>query len=441
MILRGKDAARSVAFVTMGCAKNEVDSMHMLARLEHAGYVHEPDIEKADAIIVNTCSFIQSATEESIEAILDVAGLPSVSDGTAHLIVAGCMPARYGSDLEDELTEARGFLPCSKEDDVVALLDNIFGIERVPGETFEVGTVTAEFDSVSAYVKISDGCDRFCAYCTIPYIRGRYHSFSESDIFESVEELVSHGVREIVLIAQDTGRWGQDFEEPSNLATLLSDLADRYPNTWFRVMYIQPEGVTDELIDAVASHDNICSYFDIPLQHCNADLLKSMNRKGSGEEYLQLLAKIRNAIPDATLRTTLIAGYPGETDEQFEELCDFVETAPLDYIGVFAYSREEGTRAFDLDGQLDEDEKLSRAQRIRDLADAVCAPRIAERIGSKVDVLVCGVEEDGQLFGRTMSQAPDVDGVTYLNEGAKGQIVTAVLDDCLLYEMEGTVQS
>ena len=428
----------TVAFVTMGCAKNEVDSAHMRSRLERAGYRCGDDVERADAIIVNTCSFIQSATEESIEAILDVAGLESVSSGRAHLVVAGCMPSRYGTELETELTEASSFVPCADEASIVEIVDDLFGIERLPGVGPDVSFQAKGADAVSAYVKISDGCNRFCSYCTIPFIRGRYHSFSYEEIAGEVGERIEDGAREIVLIAQDTGRWGDDFEQPSSLAALLSSLAEEYPHTWFRVMYIQPEGVTDELIDSVAAHDNVCSYFDIPFQHCDADILRSMNRKGDGLSHLELLERILDRIPDATLRTTLIAGFPGETDEQFEALCDFIEEAPLDYIGVFAYSREEGTRAYDLAGQVEEDEKVYRAQRLRDLADDVCAPRISGRIGREYEILVCGAEEDGQLYGRAMCQAPDVDGVTYLDAGNPGDIVRVMIEDVLLYEMEGT---
>lgn len=437
----GRAMGKSVAFVTMGCAKNEVDTSHMQARLLSAGYEISDDPERADAIIVNTCSFIQSATEESIEAILDAAGIDSVVRGDAKLIVAGCMPARYGSELYSELPEVSAFVTCAEEESIVSVVDAQFGIERIsPSSAFAQGGFLPE-GTVSAYVKISDGCDRFCAYCAIPYIRGRYHSFPLVDIVSEVEDLVSSGVREIVLIAQDTGRWGKDFEKPSTLATLVDTLASQFSKTWFRIMYIQPEGVTDELIDVIARYDNVCSYFDIPFQHANAELLRSMNRSGDTESHLKLLERIRKRIPDAALRTTLIAGYPGETDAAFEELCDFVEEAPLDYVGVFAYSREEGTRAYDLDNQIDEDEKLSRAQTLRDLADAVCAPRIASRIGSIADVLVCGVEEDGQLFGRTKWQAPDVDGVTYIDGGLPGEFVKTRIEDALLYEMEGTALS
>ena len=429
---------KTASFITMGCAKNEVDSAHMADRLAGAGYGVIDDPAKADVVIVNTCSFIQAATEESIEAILEAAGLENVSEGGAHLIVSGCMPARYEGDLEAELPEVSRFLPCADEENIVSVVDELLGIERI-GDARRIVAAPAFGSSTSAYVKISDGCDRFCAYCTIPFIRGRYHSFSEKDIIDEVDRLVSAGSREIVLIAQDTGRWGADLKEKSSLAQLMSHLAERHPDTWFRVMYIQPEGVTDELIEAVATHDNICSYFDIPFQHCNPEILSRMNRKGSGEEYLELLERIRMRIPDVTLRTTLIAGFPGETEEQFEELCDFVEDAELDYVGVFAYSREEGTRAYNLENQVDEDEKLARAQRIRDVADAVSTGIVSARIGQETDVLVLGEEEDGQMFGRAMCQAPDVDGVTYVPAGEVGQIVRVIISDTLVYEMEGEV--
>ena len=466
-------APRSVAFLTLGCAKNEVDTAHMRARVLEAGYAVVDDPACADAVVVNTCSFIQAATEESLEAIFDVAGLPNVESGRAALVVAGCMPARYGADLEEGASEAGAFVPCAREDDLAAVLEGLFaklpardeasasctGTDAAGDESGEgasaqadagIGSeglagaagvqqaeAEAEAEAVSAYVKISDGCDRFCSYCTIPFIRGRYRSFPLEDVCAEVDAHVARGVREIVLIAQDTGRWGADFEEPSSLAALVTALAERHPRTWFRVMYVQPEGVDDALLDAVASHPNVCPYFDLPLQHVDASLLAAMNRKGSREDFLALAERIRTKVPHAVLRTTLIAGFPGETEEQFEDLCDFVEEAPFDYVGVFAYSREEGTRAFGLPGQLDADEKADRAQRLRDVADASCMPRIAARVGQEMDVLVEGREGDGQLFGRAMCQAPEVDGVVYLDAGEVGQVVRVRIVDTLLYEMEG----
>ncbi|MEG0302356.1 30S ribosomal protein S12 methylthiotransferase RimO [Gordonibacter sp.] len=431
-----QDLARlSVAFITLGCAKNEVDTTHMRARVVEAGYALADDPADADAVVVNTCSFIQAATEESLEAIFDAADLPQVASGRAKLVVAGCMPARYGDELASELTEAGAFVPCSREDDIAAVLAEVIG---APSQGGVAGPAAEDkLAGVSAYVKISDGCDRFCSYCTIPYIRGRYRSFPLDEVRAEVDDLVARGAREVVLIAQDTGRWGADFDDPSTLAVLVTSLAEEHADTWFRVMYIQPEGLTDELLDAVATHDNVCSYFDIPFQHADAGILRAMNRTGSGAEFNDLIARVRQRIPQATLRTTLIAGFPGETDEQFEDLCTFVEEADLDYIGVFPYSREEGTRAYDLAEQVDDDEKADRAQRLRDLSDAVCTPRVAARIGRTLDVLVEGREEDGQLFGRAMCQAPEVDGVTYLESGEVGEIRRVVIGDTLLYEMEG----
>ncbi len=434
----------SIAFVTMGCAKNEVDTHRMQSELRRAGFSIIDDPECADAVIVNTCSFIQSATEESLQAIFEVSGMPNVAAGAA-LIVAGCMPARYGEDLAGELDEASAFVPCSKEDSIVEVVCASLGIGAQQREALAHTTLGAVGEGdifvsgnrpVSAYVKISDGCDRFCSYCTIPYIRGRYHSFPFDAVREDVAARVSSGIREIVLIAQDTGRWGQDFDEPSTLAALLEALSSEFADTWFRVMYIQPEGVTDELLDVVAAHDNICSYFDIPLQHVRPHLLKAMKRHGSREEYRSLMERVREKVPGVVLRTTLIAGFPGETDDDFEELCDFVEEGLFDYVGVFAYSREEGTRAYSLPDQIDDDEKADRAQRLRDIADGVCTALVAARCGKSYDVLVEGVEEDGQLFGRAMCQAPEVDGVTYLDEGEPGDIVTVRIADTLLYEME-----
>ena len=428
-----------ISFVTMGCAKNEVDSAAMARALSGAGYAVVEDVEGADVIVINTCSFIQAATEESLDAIFEAAQLPRVAAGDAAIVVAGCMPARYGDDLADELEEARAFVPCSKEDDIVAVVEGIVGpapavAAEAAGEGRALGALARP---VFSYVKISDGCDRFCSYCTIPHIRGRYHSFPYEDIRAAVAREVAEGAREIVLIAQDTGRWGQDLPGGRDLAWLVDALAEAFSDTWLRVMYVQPEGVTDGLLAVMAARDNVCSYLDIPLQHVSAPLLRAMNRPGSAEKFAAAIEHIRALVPDITLRTTLIAGFPGETEEEFEALCDFVAEAPFDYVGVFPYSREEGTAAYDLSDQLDEDEKAERAQILRDVADTACAARVAARIGRSYRVLVEGAEEDGQLYGRAQCQAPEVDGVTFVEAGEIGSFVDVVIADTLLYEMEG----
>ena len=438
--------APSVAFVTLGCAKNEVDSQEMAVKLARAGYPFAQTPEEADAIIINTCSFIQVATEESLDVFFSFAGLERVAAGDAKIIVAGCLPARYGADLEGELTEATAFVPCSREDDIVQVVRGLFP-DRIPepAELDERGTIganeyaltTAGDSPFVAYVKISDGCNRMCSYCTIPFIRGRYHSYPLDQIEADVAYKVASGVREITLIAQDTGRWGSDLPEKSSLAKLMRHLAGCFPDTWFRVMYIQPEGITDELLDAMREHRNICRYLDIPFQHASKPILRAMNRRGCGEDFLALVRHVRETLPDVTLRTTLIAGFPGETEGQFEELLDFIDEAALDYVGVFPYSQEDGTRAAELDGQIDEQTKQDRAQEVRDLADSISSAKIAERVGQRIPVLVLGCEEDGQLFGRAQCQAPDVDGITYVHSGKPGDIVQVQVTGTLMYEMEG----
>lgn len=435
----GDLTAPAVAFVTLGCAKNEVDTAEMVKRVQVAGYRVLEEASAADVVIVNTCSFIQAATEESLEAIFDVCGLPNFVEGDAKLVVAGCMPARYGDDLADELDEAGAFVPCSKEDDIVEVLAALLGADAVPVAAAGETAVSPWAASPAAYVKIGDGCNRFCAFCAIPYIRGPYHSFTYVEIRASVAERVGAGVREITLIAQDTGCWGCDFEEPSTTAVLLAALAEEFTDTWFRLMYIEPDGITDELLSVIANHENVCDYLDIPLQHASKPVLRAMRRRGDAASHKQLVEHIRDMVPGITLRTTLIAGFPGETEDDVDALVDFLEDVEFDYVGVFPYSREEGTAAADMDGQIDEDVKIERAQRIRDLADSIGEAHVSARIGCEMDVLVLGCEEDGQLYGRAMCQAPEVDGVVYVEEGNVGDIVRVRIDDTLVYEMEGEI--
>lgn len=422
----------TVAFLTLGCAKNEVDTADMQEALVCAGFDIVDINDPADAIVINTCAFIQPAIEESIDTILEIAGLEEVTSGSTKLIVVGCMPSRFGEELIPEFPEVSHFIPCANEDSLVDVVSQALQNPNVESRTVEFSYNPSE------YVKISDGCSRHCAFCTIPSIRGPYHSFTFDSIYSDIAQKVKGGAKEIVLIAQDSGMWGLDLEPRESLASLLRLLASSFPTTWFRVLYLEPVGVTDELISVLSEYDNICNYLDIPFQHCDPAILRSMNRTGSRKEFEQLIHRIRQSIPDITLRTTLIVGYPGETDEQFEDLCDFISEAQLDYVGVFAYSREEGTKAASLPDQIDEDTKQERLQTIRDLADAVSAQKIAQRIGEKVNILVLGAEEDGQLYGRCQSQAPEVDGVTYIENASIGHFVSATITDTLLYEMEAT---
>ena len=432
MLTANRPSTRAIAFITLGCAKNEADTLAMKQKLVEAGHKIIDNPEAADVVVVNTCSFIQPATEESLDTIFELAELPRLTDGSAALVVAGCMPARYGEDLASELQEARAFVPCSKEDDIVSVVESL----EVIASAYDEPSASLASESF-AYVKISDGCDRWCSYCTIPIIRGAYRSFDYASIRADFLDRVEQGAREICLIAQDTGRWGVDFDEPQTLASLVERLALEFPDVWIRIMYLQPEGITDELLFIIGKYENVCSYIDMPLQHVDPDVLQAMNRRGSRAEFEACFERIFAAVPDMTLRTTFIAGFPGETEEQFEALCDFVEDAPFSYVGVFPYSREDGTCAYDLPNQIDDDEKAERAQRLRDLADSVCTARVAQRIGQRQRVLIDGIEEDGQVYGRCQCQAPEVDGVTFVGAGEVGDFVDVEIIDTLMYEMEG----
>lgn len=422
-----------VFFETLGCAKNEVDSRDMADRLHQAGFTVTDELDESDVAIVNTCSFIRAATEESIDAVLDIA---SLDEGVAKrpLILCGCMASRYGADLAEALPEADRFVPCSQEDDIVAVVCEALGIPVPTGQA-----ATAAPAPVWAYLKISDGCDRWCSFCTIPLIRGRYHSFPQERILGEAQDLARRGTKEIVLIGQDTGIWGQDLEGDQDIAWLLEQLAQKLPAVRFRLMYTEPEGVTERLLAVMAAHPNICPYLDIPLQHVNPRILSAMHRKGSAEGFRRLIERVHEVLPDVTLRTTLMTGFPGETEEDFEELLSFVEEGLFHYVGVFAYSPEEGTRAAELPDQVPEEVKQMRARELRDLADSVSSSLISQRVGSTQEVLVEGAEEDGQLFGRAACQAPEVDGITFLDRGAVGDVLSVCISDTLLYDMEGEV--
>lgn len=422
--------ARKISFITLGCSKNEVDTVHMKERLIEAGYtIVEPDMP-CDAIVVNTCSFLREAIEENLEVIFDVAHLPAVESGVTKLVVAGCLPSRYGRELQQELTEPDRFVPCVQEENIVQVFEELFD---EPAEHSDKKLVLPS--SPSAYVKISDGCNRFCSFCTIPFIRGRYKSYPREEIVAEVDGLVANGVKECVLVAQDTGLWGADLNKEDSFPLLLKQLARRHPDTWFRIMYLQPSSLSDQLLSVMEDHDNICNYLDIPLQHSNRVLLRSMNRRGSRAEFLSMLYNIRQRITDIAIRTTLIVGYPGEGEREFKRLCDFVSDAEFDYVGIFPYSREEGTRAASLPNQVPEEVKLERFQKLRDIADSVSSRRIKRRIGQHEDILILGTE-DGRTYGRSQYQAPDVDGITFIHAGSVGDFVHGTITDTLLYEME-----
>ena len=438
----------SLLFITLGCAKNEVDTDRMRALLLAAGYSEVDSAADADAVIINTCSFLASATSESIETTLELA--EEVKEGVrgARIIMCGCVPSRYGDELPEELPEVAAFVRTDEEDGIVAIVDGVLGFDRPDPQ--HVPTFKRTVEGAVAYIKISDGCDRFCSFCAIPYIRGRYHSRPADRILDEARELVSRGVRERVLIGQDTGIWGRDFkgdaEGPRDLADLLAALADavRPEPVWIRVLYLQLEGMTDKLISAIRDIPEVLPYIDIPVQHCCAPVLKAMHRSGSEEELDELFARLRDEIPGMVIRTTSLVGFPGETDEDADRMLAFMDRNGFDYTSVFAFSPEDGTRAAKMDGQIDEDTKLARAQAAMDLAESLGFAATASHVGEVADVIVDGVEEteDGiELIGHAWFQAPDSDGAVHLDaeEACVGDILKVEFTDSFCYELIGHV--
>lgn len=435
--------SHSILFVTLGCAKNEVDTDRMRALLTSAGFAEASSVEEADLAIVNTCSFLASATEESIEVTLELADSAAEGVRALPIVMCGCVPSRYGEELLPELPEVAAFVRAEDEDGIVGVVCDVLGLS-VPA--FSPAGPLRTVEGASAFVKISEGCDRFCSFCAIPYIRGRYWSRSADDILDEVMALMEGGVREIVLIGQDTGIWGYDLDQPRTLAWLLRRVAAavRPYEGWVRVLYLQPEGMTDELIATIRDVDEVLPYIDIPIQHCNKRILERMGRSGSAEEYGELFDRLRSEIPGMVLRTTGMAGFPGETDDEAEELLDFISKQGFDYCSVFAYSREDGTAAAEMDGQVDEDVKLERTQRLIDVTEQLGFAATAAHVGERVRVIIDGIEEgdDGpELIGHAWFQAPDSDGAVHIEygEASVGDVVTCDLVDSFCYEMIGEI--
>jgi ribosomal protein S12 methylthiotransferase len=425
----------SVAFVTLGCPKNEVDTDRMRASVAGSAYRLEDDPSAADVVVVNTCSFIAEATEESLSTILDLVG-DSGGLRQRKLVVAGCMPARYGSDLPTLLPEVSAFIPVADESSLLSVLESLTGIPAQP----DAGAPTRTVAGATAYLQIADGCHRACSYCTIPSIRGPYVSRALEDILAETRELVALGAREIILIGQDITAYGIDLAGSDALADVVRSVASADGVDWLRLMYVQPDGITDDLLNAMAENSNVVRYLDMPLQHASAPVLRSMHRSGDADSFLELVGRVRNVLPDVVLRTTLIAGHPGETREDFAALLAFLQEARFDYVGVFAYSPEEGTVSAELPNQIPLRTRKSRTQRLRDAADAISVERVAERVGEVLEVLVVGVDEDEDVVvGRWRGQAPEIDGLVMLDRGEPGQLVSARIVDSLGYDLEGEV--
>ena len=433
----------SVGMVSLGCAKNLVDSENMLGMLRERGHEIVADPAAAEIIFVNTCGFIESAKQESIDTILEMAEYKKTGN-LKQLFVTGCLAQRYAAELAQELPEVDGFMGVADYARLYDMLDAADRGERPvymrDGERFFESARVLTATPFSAYVKISDGCDNRCTYCAIPLIRGNYASRPFDDIVAECRRLAGEGVTELTLIAQDTSRYGCDIGDGHyQLPELLRAVSEIEGVHWVRVLYCYPDSTEDRLLDEIANNPKVAPYLDLPLQHINDDLLKRMNRRGSAAWIKSRLAECRKR--GIIVRTTMIVGFPGETDEQFEELLNFVKDERFDRLGAFTYSPEEGTPAARMPQQIDEDIKVERLDQLMMLQQSISMELMAERVGTECEVLVEGRDEDG-WYGRSILEAPESDGNIRLNSAREltpGSYVRARITAADAYDLTAEV--
>ncbi|MDO5445258.1 MAG: 30S ribosomal protein S12 methylthiotransferase RimO [Eubacteriales bacterium] len=426
------------AMISLGCAKNLVNSEQMLYLLDEAGcqLVSEPD--GADFVIVNTCGFIDSAKSEAIDNILEMAELKK-NGRLGKIIVTGCLPERYKDEISSELPEVDAFLGVGSFSDIVTAVESCMDPDgprccytAFAGNSEAIDEIPRVVSTGPgwAYLRIAEGCNNFCAFCAIPYIRGRYRSRKIENIVEEAKDLASHGVKELIVIAQDITRYGTDLYGKRTLAKLCRELSEIDGIEWIRLHYLYPDQFDDELIDEIASNEKIVKYLDIPIQHINNEILKSMNRRGTGEDIRILFAKLREKIPGVVLRTSLIAGLPGESEKEFEELCDYLKEARIERVGIFPFSPEEGTPAAQMD-HVDYEEAQRRADLIMELQAPIMDAFCASFVGKTVKVLCEGRdEESGLCFGRSFADSPDIDGLVYFEgDCPAGEFASVDIDE------------
>jgi ribosomal protein S12 methylthiotransferase len=468
-----RSAPKKIGFVSLGCPKNLVDSEVMMGLLAHAGAEITPRAEEADVIVVNTCSFIDTAKQESVDAILEMAQ-HKTSGRATKLVVAGCLVERYRNEIQKNIPEVDAVVGTGELEHILqaagipapAKPDSPFVIlppasERPEGRAREQqGRFSREgWDGAiadlpnylydentprilatprsSAYIKIAEGCDHPCAFCIIPQLRGKFRSRRFESVIAEAEHLARAGVREITLIGQDTTCYGEDLGLKDGLAQLLERLAHIEELRWIRFLYAYPNKITGRLLETIAAHEKICSYIDVPLQHASASVLKSMKRGGGADIYLRAIEKMRRTIPGVTLRTSFIVGFPGETESDFNELCDFVREAQFDWLGVFGYSDEEGAKAFDLTGKIPPREIERRRKKLMKIQQAISRRKKKALVGREFDILVEGPSGETDLLweGRTPIHAPEIDGKVFINDfGEYGELRPGEFYRCEIIE-------
>ena len=438
----------NIGFISLGCAKNQVDCERMMYRVQEAGHTVQADIVGADVVVINTCGFIDSAKSEAIDFILQTAALKA-EGMVGKILVTGCLSQRYQQDILNEMPEVDGILGPGSYTEIVpaieALLesdDQILELGDIDAPEQETGRILTTPEHY-AYLKIAEGCDNRCAYCIIPYLRGKFRSRQMDDVLYEARLLAASGVKELIVVAQDTSRYGTDLPGHKRLLPeLLRRLCEIEELHWVRVHYVYPDEIDDEFIEVMASEPKIVKYLDIPIQHCNSKILKLMNRRGDGAFLRELFAKLRQRIPGLVLRTSVITGLPGEGEEEFTELCEFLKEQRLERVGAFAFSPEEGTPAAEMD-HVDNDVALERARMIETIQSSIMDDYSQALMGQSLEVLVDGYDEEfEQYFGRTFADSPDIDGRVWLaseDDLSEGTFVKVQIEGLIEGDLTGFV--
>lgn len=416
--------------VSLGCPKNLVDSEKLLKRLAEQGIGYEPDPDSADVLLINTCGFIEDAKRESVDEILRLVE----GKGQKRLVVFGCLAKRFGDELKREIPEIDALYGVGEEEQIAAFCGSILQ----PSDTLRDAQLLSE--TSYAYLKIAEGCDRGCSYCVIPDIRGKFRSRGPEEILHDAEDLVRSGRKELILVAQDITSYGRDMQGYS-LDRLVRDIASISGDFWVRLLYLFPTSITDELLETMRNEEKICKYLDIPLQHTEQKILRLMKRPGSSDDFRQLINRIREAIPEVAIRTTLITGFPQETDQDFDHMLGFVKDMEFDRLGVFAYSREEGSAAYALKGQVPKAVRKKRRDRIMEIQAAISLEKNRKLVGRTFKALVD--EADSSVaVARIYSQSPEIDGVVFIDRPGlqKNTFVRARIDTAYDYDLKGSVE-
>lgn len=435
-----------ILFVSLGCDKNLVDTEMMLGMLSEKGYTFTDDEEEADIVVVNTCCFIGDAKEESINTLLQMSELKDAGK-VRVLVAAGCLAQRYREEIQKEIPQVDAIIGTTAIDEIVAAVEEVLqGQARNHYKSIDEKPVTDKKRIVTtgghfAYLKIAEGCDKFCTYCIIPKVRGKYRSVPMENLVKEATALAGQGVKELILVAQETTLYGVDLYGKKSLPLLLHKLAEIPGIYWIRILYCYPEEITDELIETIAAEPKVCHYLDIPIQHASDSVLKRMGRRTDETQLREMIGKLRERIPDICLRTTLISGFPGETQEDFEELYRFVDEMEFDRLGVFPYSQEEDTPAATMEDQVPEEVKLSRREELMELQQAIAFDKAQSLVGRVLTVMVEGkVADEDTYVTRTYMDAPNVDGYLFLNTTANlmtGDFAKVYVTDSNEYDLIG----